>query len=72
MSTAYEDGTAAAALRLSSMSLGESAERKDDDSDLAETLQTFYRCRAEMKSKGRDQYIKHLKFTGEQKEEYEM
>ena len=32
--------------------------------DLAESLQTFYRARAEMKSKGRDRYIKHLKMTG--------
>ena len=32
---------------------------------LAETLQAFYRSRAEMRSKGRDQNIAHLKRTGE-------
>jgi len=40
--------------------------------DLAETLQAFYRARAEMKSEDRDQCIKHLKEIGEYKEEYEM
>ena len=39
--------------------------------DLAETTQAFYRARAEMKSDDRDQYIKHLKETGEYNEEYE-
>ena len=39
--------------------------------DLAESLQTFYRARAEMKSEGRDQYIKHLKKTGEYKEHHD-
>ena len=38
--------------------------------DLAKTLQAYYRSRAEMKSKDRDQYIEHLKRTGEYKEEY--
>ena len=33
--------------------------------DLAETLQVFYRARAEMKSEDRDQYISYLKETGE-------
>ena len=33
--------------------------------DLVESLQTFYRSRGEMKSEGRDQYIAHLKETGE-------
>ena len=39
--------------------------------DLAESVQAFYLARAEMKSEDRDQYIKHLKETGEYKEEYE-
>ena len=39
--------------------------------DLAETLQAFYRSRAELKSKDRDEYIKHLKMTGNYLEEYE-
>ena len=39
--------------------------------DLAETLQTYYRSRGEMKSKDRDQWIKHLKETGEYEAEYE-
>ena len=39
--------------------------------DLAETLQAMYRSRAEMKSEHRDQYIAHLKKTGEYKAEYE-
>ena len=39
---------------------------------LAETMQAFYRARAEMKSEDRDQYIKLLKKTGEYKEEYDM
>ena len=38
--------------------------------DLAETMQTFYRVRGEMKSKDRDKYIAHLKTTGGYKEEY--
>jgi len=33
--------------------------------DLAETLQAFYRSRAEMKSEDRDKYIAYLKETGE-------
>jgi hypothetical protein len=40
--------------------------------DLAETLQAFYLARAGMKSKGRDEYIAHLKTTGEYKQEYEL
>ena len=40
--------------------------------DLAETLQVFYRSRAEMKSEGRDQFIKHLKKTGEYEAEYDL
>jgi TPR repeat protein len=40
--------------------------------DLAETLQSAYRARAEMKTNGRDQYIAHLKETGEYEAEYEM
>ena len=39
--------------------------------DLAETLQAFYLARAELKSNGRDQYIKYLKNTGKYKEEYD-
>jgi len=39
--------------------------------DLAETLHAFYLARAELKSNGRDQYIAHLKETGEYKEEYD-
>ena len=39
--------------------------------DLAETLQAFYRARAEMKSEDRDQYIAYLKRTGKYEEEYE-
>ena len=39
--------------------------------DLAETLQVFYRARAELKSDDRDQYIKHLKKTGEYKEHHD-
>ena len=39
--------------------------------DLAETLQAFYRARAEMKSNDRDEYIEHLKKTGEYEAEYE-
>ena len=40
--------------------------------DLVESLQTFYRARAEMKSEGRDQFIKLLKETGEYQEEYDL
>jgi len=40
--------------------------------DLAETLQVFYRARAEMKSDDRDQYIKHLKEAGEYRAEYDL
>ena len=32
--------------------------------DLAETLQVFYRARAEMKSEDRDKFIAYLKMTG--------
>lgn len=39
--------------------------------DLAETLKAFYRARAEMRSEDRDEYMAHLKMTGEYKEEYE-
>jgi uncharacterized C2H2 Zn-finger protein len=34
-------------------------------------MRDFYCCRAEMKSKDRDQYIKHLKKAGNYKEEYD-
>ena len=40
--------------------------------DLAETLQAFYRSRAELKSEDRDKYIAHLKKTGEYEAEYDM
>ena len=40
--------------------------------DLAETLQAFYRARAEMKSEDRDKYIAYLKMTGEYNEEYDL
>ena len=40
--------------------------------DLAETLQAMYRSKAEMKSEDRAKYIKHLKATGEYKEEYDL
>ena len=39
--------------------------------DLAETLQAFYRSRAEMKSKDRDLYIEHLKKTGEYRDHFD-
>ena len=39
--------------------------------DLAETLQAFYRSRAEMKSEDRDKYIAYLKETGEYEAKYE-
>jgi TPR repeat protein len=39
--------------------------------DLAETLQAFYRARAEMRSEDRDQYIEYLRMKGEDVEEYE-
>jgi hypothetical protein len=39
--------------------------------DLAETMQAFYRARAEMKNECRDEYIAYLKSTGENTEEYE-
>ena len=39
--------------------------------DLAVTLRAFYRARAEMKSKDRDQHIEYLKQTGEYREEYD-
>ena len=39
--------------------------------DLAETLQAFYRSRAEMKSEDREQYIACLKKVGDYNEEYE-
>ena len=41
-------------------------------SDLAETLQAMYRSRSELKSEGRDQYIKYLKLAGEYKAEYDV
>ena len=40
--------------------------------DLAETNRAFYRSRAEMKSEGRDQYIKHLKETGQYGAGYDL
>ena len=40
--------------------------------DLAETLQAFYRSRAELKSEGRDQYIKYLKLAGGYREEFDI
>ena len=40
--------------------------------DLSETLQVFYRSRGEMRSEGRDKYIKFLKMAGEYKEEYDL
>ena len=40
--------------------------------DLAKTLQAMYRSRAEMKSEGRDQHIKHLKEIGEYQGEYDL
>ena len=39
--------------------------------DLAETTQTFYRSRAEMKSEDRDKYIAYLKKVGEYEAKYE-
>ena len=39
--------------------------------DLAETLQAFYRARAEMKSKDREQFIEYLKRTGEYETGYD-
>jgi hypothetical protein len=39
--------------------------------DLAETLQAFYRSRAEMKSEGRDKYAAYLKRIGEYEAEYD-
>ena len=39
--------------------------------DLSETLKAFYGARAEMRSDKRDEYIQHLKKTGEYKEEYD-
>ena len=39
--------------------------------DLAESLQVFYRARAEMKSDDRDTHIKHLKMIGEYEAEYD-
>jgi hypothetical protein len=39
--------------------------------DLAETLQAFYRSKAERKSNDRDHYIEHLKKTGHYKALYE-
>ena len=40
--------------------------------DLAETLQFFFRSRAEMKSEDRDEYIKYLKETGKYRAEYDF
>ena len=39
--------------------------------DLSETLQAMYRSRAEMRSKDRDLYIKHLKETGKFLKQYD-
>ena len=39
--------------------------------DLAESLQVFYRARAEMKSDDRDTHIKHLKMIVEYEAEYD-
>ena len=39
--------------------------------NLAETVQNFYRSRAELRSEDRDKFIEHLKKTGEYKAEYE-
>ena len=39
--------------------------------DLANTLQAMYYARAEMESKGRDEYFAYLRKTGEYHEEYE-
>jgi len=39
--------------------------------DLAEAVQAFFLARAEMRSDNRDQYIQHLKKTGEYKVEYD-
>ena len=39
-------------------------------SDLAETLQAMYLAKAELNSEGRDEYIKHLKKTGEYDKDY--
>ena len=40
--------------------------------DLAEILQAMYLARDEMRSKDRDDFIKHLKMTGEYQAEYEL
>ena len=40
--------------------------------DLAETMRAFYRSGVEMKSRERDQYIEHLKTTGEYNAEYDF
>ena len=40
--------------------------------DLAESLQAFYRARAELKTKSRDKYIELLKRTGEYREDHDM
>ena len=40
--------------------------------DLAETMQSFYCARDELKSKDRDEYIAYLKTTGEYHEEYDV
>ena len=40
--------------------------------DLAETMQSFYRARDELKSEDRDQYIAHLKRTGEYEAEIDV
>ena len=39
--------------------------------DLAEIMPAYYRSRAEMRSKDRDQYIEHLKKTGGYHEEHD-
>ena len=40
--------------------------------DLAETLQAFYRSRAEMRSEDRDRYIEHLKMIGEYHDYFDL
>jgi hypothetical protein len=40
--------------------------------DFVETLQAFYLARDLMKSKERDEYIAHLKETGEYEAEYDL
>ena len=40
--------------------------------DLAETMRAFYRSRAELMSKDRDAFIRHLKMTGKYKKLYDL